>query len=83
MVVGGWRDRDSRFEEWGDGVGWQVNRDGEGGLCSNFRATLAFQQIKVRSRVMFVSVVLRLNESERQRYWQTVRAERSACGLVR
>jgi len=24
----------------------QVNRDGEGGLCSNFRATLAFQQIK-------------------------------------
>ena len=25
-----------------------MNRDGEGGLCSNFRATLAFQQIKVR-----------------------------------
>jgi len=24
----------------------QVNRDGDGGLCSNFRATLAFQQIK-------------------------------------
>mmetsp|Transcript_40004 Transcript_40004/g.107051 ORF Transcript_40004/g.107051 Transcript_40004/m.107051 type:complete len:367 (-) Transcript_40004:420-1520(-) len=25
----------------------QVNRDGDGGLCTNFRATLAFQQVKV------------------------------------
>ena len=25
-----------------------MNRDGDGGLCSNFKATLAFQQIKVR-----------------------------------
>jgi hypothetical protein len=33
------------------GAAWQVNRDGEGGLCSNFRATLAFQQIKVRKSV--------------------------------
>ena len=32
---------------WTRGGTLQVNRDGDGGLCSNFRATLAFQQIKV------------------------------------
>ena len=34
-----------------DGMDVQVNRDGAGGLCSNFRATLAFQQIKVQTQV--------------------------------
>ncbi len=71
-----------------EGAGWQVNRDGEGGLCSNFRATLAFQQIKVRIVPMLCATAPQLmNMRWRGFGWQAVGAEQGVglcwCGLVR